>query len=197
MTFLTGLRCSACGRAHDHEALQGACTACGKPLLAEYDLERVRAVWDRWSLAGRAATMWRYAELLPVPPAQAVSLGEGVTPLLPAPRLAARLGLRHLWIKDEGRLPTGTFKARGMAVAVSRARLLGARTLAVPSAGNAAGALAAYAARAGLPAYIFMPQDAPRSNQEECVAAGARVFLVEGLIGDAGRLVAAGKAQYG
>jgi threonine synthase len=138
--------------------------------------------------------MWRYLELLPLDePARAVSLGETITPIVKAARLASELGLKNLFIKDESRLPTGSFKSRGMAVAVSRARELGVRRVAVPTAGNAGGALAAYAARAGMEAWVFMPEDTPAINRKECFLAGARTFLVDGLITDCGRIVEEGK----
>ena len=187
--FLTELRCSSCGRGHEPGRLHNVCEACGKPLLAGYDLAAAGAALTTSVLAQRPdASLWRYREVLPVrDPAHVVSLGEGFTPLLPAPRLGARLGLNRLYVKDEALNPTGTFKARGMAVAVSMAKELGARTLMVPSAGNAGGALAAYAARAGLPAHVFMPADSPRANVVECEQAGAEVTLVDGLIDECGR----------
>jgi threonine synthase len=162
----------------------------GRPLWVRYDLAAIRALVAPELLAARPASLWRYRELLPLPPeAEPVTLGETTTPLLPCPRLGAALGLSNLSIKDESRLPTGSFKSRGMAVAVSMARHLGLRRLAVPTAGNAGGALAAYAARAGLEAFIFMPADTPVINQLEAHLAGARVYLVDGLITDCGRIV--------
>jgi threonine synthase len=159
-------------------------------LFARYDLERVRAVVRREHLKDRVASLWRYRELLPLrDDAQIVTLGEGWTPLLSAQRLGGQLGCRRLLVKDEGVNPTGSFKARGMSVAVARAKELGCTVLAAPSAGNAAVALSAYAARAGLDAVVFMPVDAPRINQELCAAYGARLGLVRGLISDCGRLV--------
>jgi threonine synthase len=187
--YLTELRCSSCGRGHEPGRLHNLCEACGKPLLAGYDMAAAGAALTKSMLAQRRdAGLWRYRELLPVrDPASVVSLGEGDTPLLPAPRLGAQLGLDQLYVKDEALNPTGTFKARGMAVAVSMAKELGASALTVPSAGNAGGALAAYAARAGLPAHVFMPADSPRANVVECEQAGARVTLVAGLIDECGR----------
>jgi threonine synthase len=141
-------------------------------------------------VAGRLPSLWRYRELLPLPFAvEPVTLGEGMTPLLLCPRLGREMGLKRLWIKDESQLPTGSFKSRGMAVAVSMARHFGLRRLAIPTAGNAGGALAAYGARAGLEIYVFMPEDTPLINQLEADLAGAKVFLVNGLITDCGRLV--------
>ena len=186
----THLQCSACGRTDEADALQTVCRACGKVLLARYDLARARGVIKPADLIGRAASLWRYAELLPVRDVDnVVTLGEGWTPLLPAANLGRALGCRRLLLKDEGLNPTGSFKARGMSVAVSRAKELGATSLGTPSAGNAACAMSAYAARAGLAAYVFMPRDAPAMNQAECVAYGAHLFLVHGLIGDCGRIV--------
>jgi threonine synthase len=198
VSFLTHLQCTACGQETDAARLQTVCPACGKVLYARYDLQAVRRALPREALAGREPTLWRYRELLPIAdPANEITLGEGMTPLLPARRLGAQLGCPRLLIKEEGVNPTGSFKARGQAVAVARARELGATSLAVPSAGNAGGALAAYAARAGLPAYIFMPQDAPEVNKQECVLYGARLYLVKGLINDCGRLVREGAATRG
>jgi threonine synthase len=197
-SYLTHLECSSCARRADAAQLQATCPACGKVLFARYDLEAAREALRPEALAGREATMWRYRELLPVQDERhIVSLGEGMTPLLRASRLGQELGCSALFVKEEGLNPTGTFKARGLSVAVSRARELGARALAIPTAGNAGGALAAYAARAGLPAYVFMPVDAPESNKLECVLYGARLYLVNGLINDAGRLARAGAARYG
>jgi threonine synthase len=170
----------------------------GRPLWVRYDLAAAGRAVSPAALAGRPATLWRYRELLPLPAdAEPVTLGETVTPLLPCPRLGSALGLSRLWVKDESRLPTGSFKARGMAVAVSMARVLGLRRLALPTAGNAGGALAAYAARAGMQAYVFMPEDTPVINRLEAHLAGARVWLVNGLITDCGRLVREGAGPAG
>ncbi len=198
MSYLLDLQCPECGETFSAEVVQTYCHACSAPLLARYDLRRAAAELDRDALAGRPRGMWRWRELLPLcDQANEVSLGEGDSPLLPAPRLAARLGLTRLFIKDESFNPTGTFKARGMAAAVSRAKELGVRELVTPTAGNAGGALAAYAARAGLPAHVFMPQDAPPANAAEARVYGAEVRLVPGLISDAGRLAAAAAAEHG
>jgi threonine synthase len=188
---VTHLECGACGLSHEARRLHNLCSQCGKPLLARYDLQQAAETLTKESLAGRATDLWRYREVLPVEQDEnVVSLGEGWTPLLSAPRLAAEVGLSELLIKDESQNPTQSFKARGMAVAVSMAKELGARKLAVPSAGNAAGALAAYAARAGLEAHIFMPRDTPRANVIECEQTGAHVTLMDGLITDCGAEVA-------
>ncbi|MCA8958690.1 MAG: threonine synthase, partial [Planctomycetes bacterium] len=170
----------------------------GKPLLVRYDLEAVRRTASRAALRDRAAEMWRYHELLPLDDvAQRVTLGETMTPLLPCPRLGRELGVNQLYIKDESRLPTGSFKARGMAMAVSMAKQLGVTEVAAPTAGNAGGALAAYAARAGMGCTVLMPEDTPRVNQLEAVWHGARAFLVDGLIDECGALVRAGAEQFG
>ena len=187
-SYLTHLECTACGQRHDADVLQNLCRDCGKVLYARYDLSAAANAVSPADIASRQQTMWRYREVLPVrDDAFEVSLGEGGTPLLRAERLGAALGCTDLYIKEEGVNPTGSFKARGMAAAVSRAKELGAERLVVPSAGNAAGAMAAYAARAGMPAYLFMPNTTPQSNILESRIAGAEVELVEGHIGDAGR----------
>ena len=196
--YVTHLSCSACAAYHAPNQLHNLCTQCGKPLLVHYDLERAAATFRKDHLPARPASLWRYREVLPVVQADnIVSLGEGWTPLLHAQRLGEQLGLPRLYIKDESCNPTGSFKARGMALAVSMAKELGVTKLAVPSAGNAAGALAAYAARAGLEAHIFMPADVPLANRLECERTGAHVSLVDGLITDCGKLVAARKEQEG
>ena len=196
--FLRHLDCTACGLEHDWTRLQNLCTACGKPLFADYDLAAVGRALTREMLATREKSLWRYREVLPLPlGVEPVSLGEGGTPLLRAERFGRRVGLENLWIKDEGQNPTQSFKARGMAVAVSMAKYLGATKLAVPSAGNAGGALAAYAARAGLEAYIFMPADTPRANVIECRETGAYVTLIDGLITDCGAEIARRKEKEG
>jgi len=195
---LTHLSCTACGLRHEWSILQNLCTACQKPLFAEYDLAAISRTFTRESLATRERSLWRYREVLPLPPqVEPVSLGEGSTPLLRAGRVGADLGLSNLWIKDESLNPTQSFKARGMAVAVSMAKYLGATKLAVPTAGNAGGALAAYAARAGLEAHIFMPADTPRANVIECRELGAHVTLIDGLITDCGAEIARRKAVEG
>src|SRR6476620_429136 len=189
--FLTELLCGLCGKAYSRDRLQTVCRNCQRPLLASYDLKAVATVLRTEDFAARQSSLWRYRELLPLPlNEEPVTLREGWTPLLPAPRFGQEIGLPNLWIKDESQNPTGTFKARGMSVAVSMARHFGVRALAVPSAGNAAGALAGYAARAGIQAHLFMPSDTPRANIIECTAIGARVTLVDGLITDCAREVA-------
>src|SRR4051794_11078354 len=189
MSFITHLECSVCGKGHEAGVAQNLCD-CGGPLLVRYDLERARNEWSRDRIADSSADMWRYAPLLPVADERhMVSMGEGWTPLFRTRRLADRIGAKDLWVKDEGVNPTGSFKARGLACAISMCSQLGIRKAAIPSAGNAAGAMAAYAAAAGIEAHIFMPKDVPQANYIECKATGAMVTLVDGLISDCGRIV--------
>src|SRR4029079_8552315 len=198
MSNVTHLECSACGTTHDAGTLQNVCTSCGKPLFARYDLRRAARTLTRESLKGRRADMWRYREVMPVrDDKDVITLGEGWTPLLRADRLGRSIGMRNLFIKDESLNPTQSFKARGMSAAVSVARELGVRKVAAPSAGNAGGALAAYAARAGMEAHIFVPRDTPRANVVECERLGANVTLVDGLITDCGAEVAKRKDAEG
>ncbi|MCH8045087.1 MAG: threonine synthase [Planctomycetes bacterium] len=169
-----------------------------RPLWVRYDLDAVARAVSPAALRDRPPTMWRYRELLPpAGDAEIITLGEGMTPLLPADRLAKRFGLRHVFIKDESQLPTGSFKSRGLAMAMTMAVRFGITRIAIPTAGNAGGAAAAYAARAGIEAFVFMPDDTPEINQYECLAAGARTFLVNGLITDCGRIVREGTAAMG
>jgi threonine synthase len=194
---VTHLYCSACAKEYEARKLINLCE-CGKPLMVAYDLERASSTLTRESLAGRVASLWRYREVLPVDDEQNIlTLGEGMTPLLKADRLGAQLEMSNLFIKDESLNPTASFKARGMAVAISMAKELGVKKLAVPSAGNAAGALAAYAAKAGIPAFIFMPNDTPTANIVECRQMGANVELIDGLITDCGKIVAERKQAEG
>jgi threonine synthase len=170
----------------------------GRPLWVRYDLDAVGRGVTPDALATRPPSLWRYRELLPLPSnEQPVTLGEGMTPLLPCPRLGGEMGLSRLVVKDESQLPTGSFKSRGMTLAVSMAKHLDVRTLAIPTAGNAGGALAAYGARAGMEVFVFMPEDTPVINQFESHLCGARVFLVNGLITDCGRIVREGSATMG
>jgi len=191
---LIELECSACGKKYDASQEQHLCT-CGKPLLARYDLKRAAGTFLLETLKDRPPNLWRYAEVLPGDPP--VSLGEGMTPLVHAKRLGASVGLGNLYVKDEGLNPTGSFKARGMSAAVTRARQLGAKALAAPTAGNAGGALAAYAAAAGMAAVIVMPADTPSANVMECQAFGAKVVRLHGLISDCGKFVAENKDREG
>ncbi len=195
---LTNLRCTACGLLYDWRQLQNLCTVCHKPLFPEYDLAAAGRTLTREALKVRGKSLWRYREVLPLPAdAEPVSLGEGGTPLLPVTKWGSKLGFTNLWVKDEAQNPTQSFKARGMTTAVSMAKYLGAKKLAVPSAGNAGGALAAYAARAGLEAHIFMPNDTPRANIIECRELGANVTLIDGLITDCGAEIARRKEGEG
>jgi len=191
MTTVTHLECSACGKRREAGQLHNLCE-CGGPLLVRYDLAKAKATWSRDRLKDAPNSMWRYAPVLPVHES-IVTLGEGMTPLLKT----SRMGLPDLWIKDEGLNPTGSFKARGLSCAISMCKELGVRKVAIPSAGNAASALAAYAATAGMEAHIFMPRDVPEANFIECKAFGAHVTLVDGLISDCGKIVAARKDAEG
>jgi threonine synthase len=186
---LTHLECSRTGEVHDADVVQGLSRS-GAPLLARYDLDRVRSAVDRDEIGGREHTLWRYRELLPVRDAAHVgSLGEGMTPLMPLPTLGAAIGLPKLLMKDDGALPTGTFKARGAAVGVARAKELGVRAIAMPTNGNAGAAWAGYAARGGLTSLVVMPLDAPAITRTECAVTGCELYLVDGLINHAAAIV--------
>ena len=198
MGFLIDLVCTKTGKAYSKDQLWNLSPEADAPLFARYDLDAVAKAMRREKLAERIPTMWRYAEVLPVENEQfQVSLGEGFTPLLQATSLGKKIGVPKLYIKDEGLNPTGSFKARGMSAAISKAAELGAQAIAIPSAGNAGGATAAYAARAGLPAHIFMPKDVPQANYIECKVLGAHVELIDGLISDCGKIVASRKEVEG
>lgn len=195
---VTHLRCSNCAATYEPNKLYNLCANCQKPLLAIYDLEKAAATLTKESLKTRHANLWRYAEVLPVEHCEnIVSLGEGWTPLHRAERLGAKINFKNLFIKDESTNPTQSFKARGMSAAVSMAKELGVRKVAAPSAGNAGGALACYAAKAGIEAFIFMPRDTPRACVVECETTGANVTLIDGLITDCGKIVADRKEQEG
>jgi threonine synthase len=192
---LTHLECSRTGARYEADQVQGT-SEVGAPLLARYDLERVAATVAREEIASRPPTLWRYHELLPVGAvARVVSLGEGMTPLLSLPTFGRKLGVPGLSMKDEGLIPTGTFKARGAAVGVSRAVELGVAGVAMPTNGNAGAAWAVYAARAGIRSLIAMPVDAPSITRADCLVSGAELYLVDGLIGDAGKLIVAAVAE--
>ncbi|HKC89462.1 MAG TPA: threonine synthase, partial [Blastocatellia bacterium] len=194
---VTYLECSKTGKTYEPNKLYNLSQA-GKPLLVRYDLERAAKVLTKDSLKRRVSSLWRYREVLPVVNDQnIVTLGEGWTPLLQARRLGEELGLPELFIKDESPNPTGSFKARGQAVAISMAKELGVKKVAIPTAGNAGGAMAAYAAAAGMEAYVFMPRDTPVANRIECQQLGARVTLIDGLITDCGAEVARRKEAEG
>lgn len=195
-SHLSHLACTKCPATYDVARLLNVCPepGCGGSLFASYDLPPL----SRDDVAGRGRTMWRWHELMPARhPDEIVTLGEGGTPLLPAPNLGARLGMRRVFVKEEAGNPTGSFKARGLAAAVTMAKALGARAIALPTAGNAGGAAAAYAAKAGLPCHVFMPRDTPKVFKVECEAYGASVTLVDGLIDDCGRIVAQRKDEEG
>ena len=192
------LECTRCGKTYETEVLYRLSPCCEKPLYPRYDLEAVGRRLSRDDLAGRSADLWRYAELLPVrDPANAVRLGEGWTPLLDVPRLAKRLGVARCWIKEEGQNPTASFKARGLCMAISRAKELGVTAVALPSAGNAGSATAAYAAAAGIEAHVVVPRDTPVPILEEMRALGAHVELLDGLITDCAVRVAEGAREHG
>ncbi len=192
MSYLTHLECSYCGHAYDADQLIRLCPQCELPLLARYDIAKAAAEIDRDALSSRPASMWRFHEMLPVrDPENRIDLGEGGKPVLKLKHLSQSMGLNNVYIKDEGQNPTGSFKALGLAAAVSRAYELGVREFVIPTAGNAGGALAAYAARAGAKAHVYMPSDAPLVNITEVQMTGADLQLVPGLINDAGREAAA------
>jgi len=197
MSFAYEIVCPRCDKRFGLSLLLNLCP-CGSPLLVRYDLEKAKTAFSKSSLQGRVASLWRYRELLPLQnDVNLISLGEGYTPLLDARKLGAELGLRQLWIKDEAQNPTGSFKDRGLSLAISRAKELGVRKAAIPSAGNAGGSFAAYAARAGIEAHVFMPRDTPIANQIEARQYGARLTLVDGLINDCGRIIAEKKTAEG
>jgi threonine synthase len=196
MSKATHLECSLCHSRLDAGVVANLCT-CGGPLLVRYDLDTIRHRWRRREVANGPSSMWRYAPLLPPASESIVTLGEGWTPLIRTQRLGARLGADNLWVKDEGLNPTASFKARGLACAVSMCVELGIRKVAIPSAGNAASAMAAYAAAAGIAAHIFMPRDVPQANYLESMAYGAQVTLVDGLISDCSRMMAERGAAEG
>jgi len=194
----THLDCTRCGERYEADVPQRLSPCCGKPLYARYDLDALRATFRPETLVGRTPTMWRYAEVLPVrDPQHRLSLGEGMTPLLDANRLAHEIGASRILIKDEALNPTGSFKARGLAMSIARAWELGITEVGIPSAGNAGAATAAYAAAAGLRAHVAVPSDTPRPILEETRALGAQLTLVEGLITDAAKLIAEGAAEHG
>ncbi|HEX9652719.1 MAG TPA: threonine synthase [bacterium] len=197
-SLLKHLACSNCGSVFDHREIQTFCLTCNKPLLAVYDLEQAKKKLSKELFSNRLPNLWRYRELLPILEGKhIVSLGEGFTPLIPLSSLGRRLALPHVFVKDESQIPTGSFKARGLAVAVSKALELGIKRVAIPTAGNAGGALAAYAARAGIECFIFMPADVPRLNLIESQVCGARVTLVKGIISDCAKMIAERKAEMG
>ena len=188
-SYLKHLECTYCGLVHSAHEPNRLCVDCGKVLYPRYDIEKARLEVNKENLKVRDSNMWRYFEMMPILDFKnVVTLGEGFTPILSASRLSERLGCQDILIKDEGVNPTASFKARGLSAAVSKAKELGITKLTMPSAGNAAGAMSSYAARAGLDGYVFMPQDAPYSNQKEVDITGGRLTLIDGLISDAGVL---------
>jgi threonine synthase len=198
MSFVSHVECTICGHRHDSKRTLSVCERCGQMLAVRYDLERVQAAVTKDALRPRPPGMYRFRELTPLADDEVpVTLGEGGTPLLVLPRLAAHLGLRHLWGKDEGQNPTGSFKARGLGMAITKARTLGARGFIIPSAGNAGGAAAVYAAACGLPCAVIVPRATPPAAIAEAAIAGASVFTVEGSIATAGRVVAGVAPQLG
>lgn len=197
MTFATEIVCPRCRNSFALGKAINLCP-CGSPLLVRYDARKIARAVKKSELKSRPSTLWRYQEFLPLRAEKnRVSLGEGFTPLIEARRLASELNIKRLWIKDEAQNPTGSFKDRGLSVAVSLAKELGIKKVAIPSAGNAGGSLSAYAARAGMEAYVFMPKDTPRANQIEAARYGAKLTLVDGLINDCGRLIAERKGAEG
>jgi len=198
MDYMSHLECPRCGHTQNPDVVTNLCEKCKSPLLVRYNLDAVKANWDRDSLKGRPSTLWRYRELLPVrDDAHIITLGEGMTPLFPIKKVGALIGLDDLWLKDEGILPTGTFKARGAAVGISRAKELGIGAVAMPTNGNAGGAWATYGARAGIAVGLCMPTDAPAMSVLEAFAVGAKAWKVKGLISDAGAIINKASAKYG
>src|SRR2546421_11174877 len=198
MSFVSHVECTVCGHRHDAKRVLSVCERCGQMLAVRYELERVKVSVTKDALRARPAGMYRFRELTPLDDGEEpVTLGEGGTPMLALPRLAAHFGLRHLWGKDEGQNPTGSFKARGLGMAITKARSLGARGFVIPAAGNAGGAAAVYAARCGLPCAVIVPRGTPSAAVAEAAIAGARVFTIAGSIATAGKGVARGAPQIG
>lgn len=198
MNFFTHLECGYCSKVFDKNKIWNLCPDCGKPLLARYDIESAKKSFKKESLVSREKTLWRYYEMLPVNEKKyQLSLGEGFTPLIKAERLGHEISLKNLFIKEEGLNPTTSFKARGLCVAISKAYELGIKEVSIPSAGNAAGAMSAYASLAGMKSFVFMPKDVPEPFIAECTALGAEVTLVDGLITDCGKLAAEGVKKFG
>lgn len=197
MNFLSHLECGYCNEILDAEQPHNLCPKCNKPLLARYDLEKAKNTLTKDILKDREPNMWRYHEVMPVKKEENIlCLGEGFTPLQHAQRLGQHLGFTNLYIKDEGLNPTGSFKARGLGAAISKAYELGIKSVSIPSAGNAAGAMSAYAAKAGMEAHVFMPKDVPKPFVNECKALGASVTLIDGLITDCGKAAAEEVKKY-
>lgn len=198
MSFLSYLECGLCGKTYSPDKIYNLCPICNKPMLARYDLEKMSQKLDRKEISKRPPNLWRYKECLPIQDDKFIlSLGEGFTPLIKAKKLGARIGHENLYIKEEGLNPTGSFKARGLCVAISKAHEFGIKEVSIPSAGNAAGAMSAYAALAGMKAFVFMPEDVPQPFISECRALGAEVNLIKGLITDCGKIAAQGVKSFG
>lgn len=197
MNFFSHLECGYCKKTFDKNRIWNLCPNCSKPLLARYDVDSAQKVFRKEILKEREKTLWRYYEMLPVSSKYKLSLGEGFTPLLKTGKLGSEVGIENLFIKDEGLNPTTSFKARGLCVAISKAYEFGIKEVSIPSAGNAAGAMSAYAALAGIKSYVFMPKDVPEPFIAECRALGAEVTLVDGLINDCGMLAAEGVKKFG
>lgn len=196
VSCMSHLECSKCGKTYDPDQVNQLCS-CGAPLLVKYDTKRLAAV-KKDILFNRPLSLWRYKEFLPVKKDESiVTLGEGMTPIIPLEKIGTRLGMKNLYMKDEGIIPTGTFKCRGAAVGVSRAKELGIKTLVMPTAGNAGAAWAMYSARAGMKAYIVMPEDAPPITRNECAVSGAALYFVRGIISDATKIVVRAVEKYG
>lgn len=196
-SYLTHLECGRCSKEYDSSVQQGLCE-CGSPLLARYDLQAAAGAVSKAEISTREPSLWRYHEILPVESeASVVTFGEGMTPVIPTKRFGESIGIENLLMKDEGLLPTGTFKARGAAVGISKAKELGVQKVAMPTNGNAGAAWATYAARAGMESLIVMPIDAPKITRAECAISGANLYLVDGLIGDAGAIAADAVSRYG
>ncbi len=198
MNYYSHLECGYCKKTYDKNRIWNLCPDCGKPLLARYDVDSARKVFRKEILKEREKTLWRYSEMLPLEDNRfKLSLGEGFTPLIKSSTLGKETGIKNLYIKDEGLNPTTSFKARGLCVAISKSYELGIGEVSIPSAGNAAGAMSAYAALAGMKSYVFMPKDVPQPFISECKTLGAEVTLVDGLITDCGKLAAEGVKEFG
>ncbi|MCX6169721.1 MAG: threonine synthase [Ignavibacteriales bacterium] len=198
MSYFSHLECGYCGKIYDKDKIWNLCPECGKPLLARYDMQSAQKEFAKDKLKDRESTLWRYHEMLPIIDQQfKLSLGEGFTPLIKASRLGKEIGMKNVFIKDEGLNPTTSFKARGLCLAISKANEFGIKEVSIPSAGNAAGAMSAYAALAGMKSFVFMPKDVPLPFISECKALGAEVTLVDGLITDCGKLAAEGVKKFG
>ncbi len=198
MSYLSHLECGYCGKIYESNKIWNLCTDCGKPLLARYDIDKCKLNFTKSVLANRPKTLWRYKEMLPVYNEKYIlTMGEGFTPLIKAERLSKELNFENLYIKEEGLNPTTSFKARGLCVAISKAHELGVKEVSIPSAGNAAGAMSAYASLAGMRSFVYMPKDVPQPFITECIALGAEVTLIDGLITDCGKAAALDVKKHG